>query len=553
MTGIEGLIDGLSVALTPTNLLLVLIGVVIGMIVGVLPGLGPTATIAMLLPVTFTLDPASAVIMLAGIYYGAMYGGTVTAVLVKVPGEVASVVTTFDGYVLATKGRAGSALGVAAIGSFVGGLLSVVFLVALAQPVANLASEFGPPELFLIALLGLLLVLAIASGSLIKAALMASLGLLITTVGQDPLAGSPRFTFGSLELLGGLDIVAVAMGVFGIGEALSQLTRHDPPITPVGVRSAFPTRADLRASRGPILRGSVIGSVLGVIPGSGGVIPPMASYAVERRLAKDPSRFGKGAIEGVAGPETANNAGSQTSFLPLLTLGLPTSMVMALMFGALLLQGITPGPTLVTDHPDVFWGIIASMLLGNIILLVLNLPLAGVFAQLLRIRPSVIGIVTILVTLLGVYSIGNSVFDVWTAIVAGAIGFALTRAGFELGPLVLAAILGPLLEKNLRISLTMGDGSAAIFVERPIAVVLCVLIVLAVASASVKVLRNRRRPRTGGLQARLDSFHLEPSTEADTGNLTDAHAAEDPKSKRTALDDEPRAADPVQVARRAEQ
>jgi putative tricarboxylic transport membrane protein len=495
MNALDGLAQGFGVAMTPGNLLIVLLGVTIGMVVGVLPGLGPTATIAILLPVTFSMEPASAIIMLAGIYYGAMYGGTITAVLVKVPGEVASVITTFDGYAMARQGRAGSALGVAAIGSFIGGVGATALLVLLAAPMVAVATKFGPPELFLVAALGVLLVLAIASGSLVKAALMAGLGFLLATVGQDPIDGSPRFTFGTPELLGGLDIVAIAMGLFGLGEVLHQLHTSKTTEQRVAVHSAYPTRQDLRQSAGPIARGSVIGSVLGLIPGGGSVLPPMASYAVERRRAKDPSRFGKGAIEGVAGPESANNAGAQTSFLPLLTLGLPTSSVMALVFGALLLQGVTPGPALVSDHPDIFWGIIASMFIGNLILLLMNLPLVGLFAQLLKIKPTIIGLITIIVTMVGVYSLNNSALDLVVAIIAGVVGYALRKTGFEIGPLILAMILGPMLEKNLRIALTMSDGDPAIFVTRPYSLTLVLLLGGLVALAGGSLIRRRRASR----------------------------------------------------------
>ncbi|SDZ07585.1 putative tricarboxylic transport membrane protein [Saccharopolyspora shandongensis] len=478
MPQLDGLLNGFGVALSGTNLLMVLLGVVIGMVIGVLPGLGPTATIAMLLPVTYALEPSGAIILLAGIYYGAMYGGTITAVLVRVPGEVASIVTTFDGYEMARQGRAGTALGTAAIGSFVGGVVATVMLVAIAAPLAALAGKFGPPELFAVALLGLLLVLAIARGSLIKALAMLGLGLLIGTVGQDPVDGVARFTFGSLDLLGGLEVVAIAMGMFGIGEVLHNL-HHGSNQKPLAAKTGkvWPSSQDLRASAGPIARGTLIGSVLGLVPGGGSVLSSMTSYAVERRRAKDPTRFGNGAIEGVAGPETANNAGSTASFLPLLTLGLPTGSVMALMFGALLLQGITPGPTLVSEHPDVFWGIMASMFIGNLMLLVLNIPLVGAFVQLLKIRMSVISAVTVMVTMVGVYSLNNSTFDMVVAVVAGLLGYAMRKTSFEPGPLVLSAILGGTLESNLRSSLTMSDGDPTIFVTRPVSLVLCTLFV----------------------------------------------------------------------------
>ena len=494
MDMIESFAEGFAVAATPLNLLLVLLGVFLGMVIGVLPGLGPTTTIAILLPITFALEAPSAIILLAGIYYGAMYGGTITSVLVKVPGEIASVVTTFDGHPMAKQGRSGPALGIAAIGSFVGGIVATFVLVLLAQPLARVAERFGAPELFMVAVVGILLVLAMGGQSLAKSGVMVAAGLLVASVGQDPVTGTARFTFGSLEALSGLDIVAVAMGLFGIGEVLANL-KHNESQTPVAakVHGVWPTKTDFRQSAGPIARGTLIGSVIGLLPGGGSVLSSMASYAAEKRISKTPERFGKGAIEGVAGPETANNAGSTMSFLPLLTLGLPTGTVMALLYGALLLQGVTPGPTLVADHPDIFWGVMASMLIGNLMLLAMNLPLLGFFVRLLRVRAGIIAAITVVVTLIGVYSLNNSMFDVVTCVVAGIVGYGLRRLDFSPGPLVLAAVLGSILEINLRNSLAISGGDATVFLTRPISLTLVLAVILVLIAGPVVRRLGKRR------------------------------------------------------------
>jgi putative tricarboxylic transport membrane protein len=465
----SGLGTGLATVLTPQNLLFVFLGVLVGMVIGVIPGLGPTATIALLLPVTYGLEPATAVIMLAGIYYGSMYGGTITSVLLHLPGEAASVVTTFDGYQMAKQGRAGAALGIAAIGSFVGGVVSVVGLILLAPALSSFAIRFGPAEFAVLALLGIVLAAYLASKRFSAALVAAAAGLLLATVGQDPIEGSPRYTFGSIDLLNGLDFVAVAMGLFGLGELLHTLDRNRRDQGEViKVDGVLPTRDDLRQSRGAIARGSIIGFFLGILPGGGGVVSSLASYAVEKRRAAQPERFGRGAIEGVAGPETANNAGSQSAFIPLLTLGLPPNPVLALIMGALLIQGVTPGPALVEDHPDIFWGVILSMLVGNIFLLVLNLPLIRVFVAILSVRVAVLASSAAIVTMLGVYSVNNSFFDLWVVLAFGVLGYLMRKLGFEPGPLVLAFVLGALLEPAARQALLTSDGSFSIFVTRPI-------------------------------------------------------------------------------------
>lgn len=495
---LNALETGFAVALTPQNLLYVFLGCALGTIIGVLPGLGPTTTIALLLPLTYSVPPASAVILLAGIYYGSMYGGTITSVLLRVPGEAASVVTTFDGYQMARQGRAGQALGIAAIGSFIGGTLSVIGLVLLAIPMARLALTFGPAEYTALALLGIVLVSYLGTRSFSKAMVMACLGLLLGVVGPDPISGAARFTFGSVNLYSGLDLVAVAMGLFGIGELL-YTAAHPLSVKPVVERvgRTLPSRAELRTSRGPIARGSVLGFFIGGLPGGGGLMGSLASYAVEKRVAKDPARFGKGAIEGVAGPETANNASSTSAFIPLLTLGLPSNVVLALIYGALLIQGITPGPSLVTDHPDVFWGVIVSMFIGNAVLLVLNLPLVGLFIRILRVRSGILVAVAMVVTLIGVFSINNRVFDMWVVLVFGVIGYALRRFGFEPGPLVLAFVLGTLVERSFRQTMLISDGSLVYFLSRPLSLAIVVIIALLMAASVRSQVKRLRAGRAG--------------------------------------------------------
>ncbi|MFF5992664.1 tripartite tricarboxylate transporter permease [Prauserella flavalba] len=487
------LAQGFTVALDPTNLLYVFLGALIGTVIGVMPGLGPTATIALLLPLTYSLEPTTAVIMLAGIYYGSMYGGTITSVLLRLPGEAASVVTTFDGYQMAKQGRAGPALGTAAIGSFIGGTVSIIGLTFLAAPLAAVAVTFGPPEYVAVTVLGILLVTYLSTGSAIKGLCMAGIGLFLSTVGQDPITGTTRFTFGQIALFDGLDFVAVAMGLFGVGEILHSLEQTDTVKAVTSrVKNIWPSRRDLRESSGAIVRGSGLGFLIGILPGGGGTISSLASYAVEKRRAKDPSRFGRGAIEGVAGPETANNASSTSAFIPLLTLGIPANAVIALIFGALLIQDITPGPQLVSEHPDVFWGVIASMYVGNLVLLLLNIPLVGVFVQLLRVRQAVLGAFALIFTMAGVYSINNDVFDMWVVLGFGVLGWLMKKTGFEPGPLVLAFVLGPILEQSFRQSMLISGGDLSVFVTRPISAAFFVAMFLLVV-VSALIARRRRR------------------------------------------------------------
>lgn len=487
-------LDGFAVVLEPTNLLYCLIGVVVGMLVGVLPGLGPAATIAILLPITLGLEPVTAVIMLAGIFYGAQYGGTITSVLLKLPGEASSVVTVFDGHALARQGKAGTALGIAAIGSFVGGTISIIGLTFLTPVVAGFALDFGPPEYTALALLGILLVSTVSSGHRLKAVIAAVLGLLLATVGRDAFTGGERFTFGSLNLADGLDFVPIAMGVFGLGEILYNLEeRHTTVSAPATVANVWPSRKDLRQSAGAIGRGSVLGFVLGVLPGGGATLSSLAAYALEKRRSKTPERFGRGAVEGVAAPETANNAAATSSFIPLLTLGIPANGTMAVILGALLLQGVAVGPLLVTQEPELFWGVVNSMYIGNILLLIMSIPLVGLFVRILRVRPAILAPITVLITLIGVYTVNNSVFDIVLVIVFGALGYVMKKLGFDPGPLLLAFVLGALLEDSLRRSLLIFEGDPTEFFTRPISGTLLVIFLLVALLPVVQSLRNRRR------------------------------------------------------------
>ncbi|GAA3599014.1 tripartite tricarboxylate transporter permease [Kineosporia mesophila] len=484
-------IDGFGVVLEPANLLYCLIGVVIGMLVGVLPGLGPAATIAILLPVTFEIEAVGAVIMLAGIFYGAQYGGTITSVLLKLPGEASSVVTVFDGHALARQGRAGTALGIAAVGSFVGGTVSVVAMSVLAPVVAGFALDFGPPEYTALALLGILLVSTVAGGGRLKALIAACLGLLLAVVGRDAFTGGERFTFGSLDLADGLDFVPIAMGLFGLGEILHSLEqRHRAVHAPVAVHDVWPSRADLRQSSGAIGRGSVLGFVLGILPGGGAVMASLAAYALEKRRSPHPERFGQGAVEGVAAPETANNAAATSSFIPLLTLGIPANATMAVIFGALLVQGVAPGPQLVEENPELFWGVVNSMYVGNVLLLIMSIPLVGLFVRVLRVRPAVLAPITVLITLVGAYTVNNSTFDIALVVAFGALGYLMKKLGLEPGPLVLAFVLGTLLEDSLRRSLLLFGGDPTGFVTRPISGVLLAAFVVV---ALLPLARGRRR------------------------------------------------------------
>ena len=485
---------GFSVALQPGHLYLGLIGVLVGTLVGVLPGLGPVASMALLLPLTYSLGPTGALIMFAGIYYGAMYGGSTTSILLKLPGEAASVMTCIDGHEMARQGRAGPALGISAFGSFIAGTLSIIGLTLIAAPLARFALRFSYPEYVALMTLGLLLVVVLASGSLLKAFAMLGAGLLLSSIGQDVVSGMFRFTYGVPTLMDGFDLGPMVMGLFGVSEVLANLASPTQRvIVQTRIRDLLPTREDWRRSWGAILRGSGLGFFLGSLPGGGAIVSSFASYAVEKRVSKTPEQFGKGAIEGVAGPESANNAASIGSFVPLLTFGIPSNVVMAIVMGALMIHGVTPGPTMITERPDVFWGVIASMYIGNVVLLVLNLPLIGIWIQVLKIPYRVLLPLILVFCAVGSFSMNNNLFDVYMMTVFGVIGFLMKRYGYEPAVLVLAFVIGPIMEQSLRQSLLLGDGSFMIFVIRPISLALLVLSVLLIVSSAIPAIGRRRR------------------------------------------------------------
>ena len=494
----EGLVShlalGFSVAFSFQNLWLAFIGAVVGTFVGVLPGIGPIATITMLLPVTYGLEPTGALIMLAGIYYGAQYGGSTTAILVNIPGEVTAVVTTLDGHQMAKQGRAGAALGIAAIGSFFAGCVATLIVAALAVPLTRLALLFGPFEYFSLMVAGLAFAVVLARGSVPKAIAMVLVGLLLSTVGTDLDTGVERMTFGYPPLSDGLDFAVLAMGLFGFAEVLRNLEaveQRDLVKRPIG--SVLPTREDLRRSFRPIVRGTLLGAILGILPGNGAVLGPFASYAVEKKLARDPTRFGRGAIEGVAGPESANNAGAQTSFIPLLALGIPPNAVMALMVGAMTIHGIVPGPLVMVKSPRLFWGIIASMWIGNLMLLVINLPLVRVWVRFLDVPYRLMFPAILLFSCIGIYSVNNSTGDVIMAAALAVVGWILSKLDFETAPLLLGFVLGRLMEENLRHALAISRGNVAAFVQRPLSGVLLAVAALVLAVAVLPTVRRRRQ------------------------------------------------------------
>jgi putative tricarboxylic transport membrane protein len=488
-----GLLNGFSVALTPINLIFAFFGALLGTAVGVLPGLGPAATIALLLPATYAISsPVTAIILMAGIFYGSMYGGSTTSILLNLPGEAASVVTCIDGYKMAQKGRAGAALGIAAIGSFIAGTAGIVGMTLFAPIIAKFALSFGPPEKFSLAVVGLLMAVTLSGANVVKGLIMMALGLLLASIGLDPISGKTRFSFGVIELQSGFDFVTLAMGIFGLGEIFSGLeSTVKSEIVTTKVGQVWPTLKDWAASRMAILRGTLLGFFIGVIPGGGAVISSLVSYAVEKKVSKHPEAFGQGAIEGVAGPESANNAASSSSFIPLLTLGIPGNASIAMIFAALLIKGVTPGPFLIQEHPEVFWGVIASMYLGNIMLLILNLPLVGLWVQLLRVPFGIMAPVILLFTAIGSYSIQGQVFDIYSLIGFGLFGYLLRKLHFEPGPLVLAFVLGPLVEGAMRQSLLMSSGSFSIFLTRPIFLSLIGLFLLLAFGQSMVTIRKR--------------------------------------------------------------
>jgi putative tricarboxylic transport membrane protein len=484
---------GFGVALSGMNILLCLIGAIVGTLVGVLPGVGPLATIAMLLPITFGLPPVGALIMLAGIYYGAQYGGSTTSILVNIPGEASSVVTTLDGHQMARQGRAGPALAIAAIGSFFAGCVSTVLVAALGAPLTSVALLFGPAEYFSLMVLGLVFAVVLAKGSVPKAIAMIMMGLLMSMVGSDIETGQSRMAFDVPELSDGIGFVVVAMGVFGFAEIMRNLEQDSTrSIVHAKLTGLMPTWPDLKASSGAIIRGTVLGSILGILPGGGAVIAAFAAYTFEKKISKDPSRFGRGAIEGVAAPESANNAAAQTSFIPLLTLGIPPNAVMALMVGAMTIHGIVPGPQVMTKQPELFWGMIASMWLGNLMLVIINLPMVGVWVRLLRVPYRLLFPAIIIFCAIGVYSINNAAFDAVMTALYGIIGYWLVKHDFEPAPMLLGFVLGPLMEENLRRAMLIARGDPSTFITRPISGGLIAVAAFLLVLAVLPMIRSKR-------------------------------------------------------------
>ncbi|WP_044495676.1 tripartite tricarboxylate transporter permease [Nesterenkonia massiliensis] len=499
MDNFSQILEGFAIVLEPQNLLFCLIGVVIGMFIGVLPGLGPTATISILLPITYAMDPIPAIIMLAGIYYGSIYGGTITAVLLKLPGDASSVVTSIDGYEMAKKGRGGPALAIAAVASFLGGSLAILGMMFLAPLVASVALDFGPPEYAALALLGILLVSTFGSGTLTKCLMMAALGLMFAAVGMDPITGQDRMSAGIPELADGINFVPLVMGVLGLGEVfynLDQQARNTKGAQKI--QRVWFTAKDWTASQLAILKGAVLGFFLGILPGGGATLASMIGYAAEKKTSKNRKEFGKGAIQGVAAPEAANNAAATSSFIPLLTLGIPSNIVMAVLFGALMIHGITPGPQLIENNPDLFWGVVNSMWIGNLFLLILAVPLIGIFIKLVSVKNAILAPLTVSIVMVGVYTLNNSVVDMWLVLFFGVIGYLIRKFRFDAAPLVLAFILGGIMEIAARQSLLMFDGDVTGFVSRPISGTLIAAIVMALILTPVITRWTRKRAELEG-------------------------------------------------------
>jgi putative tricarboxylic transport membrane protein len=491
---------GFQITFQPINLLYCFVGVFVGTLFGVLPGIGPSGAISILLPMSFNLSPVSSIILLSGIYYGSMYGGSTTSILVNIPGEAASVVTCLDGYQMARQGRAGPALGIAAFGSFIAGTVSVIGLMLFSHPLAKFALAFGPPEYAAIIILGIIILIFLVQKSILKALITASFGFLLSFVGIDMITGKARYTFGIPGLMDGVGVLPIAMGLFGVAEVIENLDLSEEiSVFKTKLRNLFPTREDWKASSGAIARGSIIGFFLGVIPGGSGVLASFASYAVEKRLSKHPEKFGHGAIEGVASPESANNSAVGGGLIPLFSLGLPTNVAMALLFAALMIHGIQPGPFLIPEHPDVFWGLVASMYLGNIMLLVINLPLIGLWVQVLKVPPRLLFPLILLFCIVGAYSLNNGFFDVGVMIFFGVLGYVLKKFDYAGAPLIFAFILGPILEQSLRLSLRLSGGSFSIFFTRPISAT--VLILAGLLLLSNLFIRKQRELVLGGKES----------------------------------------------------
>jgi TctA family transporter len=494
----DHLLFGFGVAFSLQNVLYCFVGVLVGTLIGVLPGIGPLATIAMLLPLTFNVSPVAALIMLAGIYYGAQYGGSTTAILVNLPGETSAVVTCLDGYQMARQGRAGPALAIAAIGSFFAGTVCTVLIALFGPPLAEVALKFAAADYFSLMLMGLVAAAVLARGDTVKSLAMVVMGLLLGIVGTDVNTGLKRFTFGINELTDGIGFVVVAVGVFAVGEIVANLGEPaGRQVFTSRVTGLFPTREDLRRSFGPIVRGTGLGAFFGVLPGTGPAIASFSSYMLEKKLARDPSRFGLGAIEGVAGPESANNADAQCKFIPMLTLGLPASGVMALMLGALTIHGIAPGPQVMTQKPDLFWGLVASMWIGNLMLVVLNLPLIGLWVSLLRVPYRLLFPAIVVFSAIGVYSVNNSAFEVYLAAVFGVVGFAWLKLGLSPAPMLLGFVLGPMMEENLRRALVVSRGDPSVFVTRPISLGFLAATALILVVVAAPAVRRRRAEISG--------------------------------------------------------
>jgi len=487
------LLHGFGTALSLENLLYAFVGCIMGMVVGVLPGLGPVSATAILIPLTFHLSQAGSIIMLSAIYYGAMYGGTITSVLMNIPGETASVITCIDGYQMARRGRAGTALSISAIGSFIGGTFAVMGLVVAGPVLARKALEFGPPDLFGMMILGLSLIMGLAGKSLVKGLMMGMLGIFLSMIGMETGEGIPRFTFDSLQLMRGLDFIAILIGLFGVSEILLNAENPEYSMTDTKMNSLIPSAKDLKDSIMPIARGSVLGFLLGIVPGLGAAVPTIISYTIEKKVSKHPEKFGSGAIEGVAGPETANNSYANGAFIPLLTLGIPSSPTVAVLMGALMMHGVTPSPLLFRDHAPLVWTLIASMYIGNVILLVLNLPLIRIWVSILRIPYAILFTLILLFAVVGAYSLNNQVFDVGVMIVFGMLGYILKKLDFPLAPLALTLILGPIMENSLRQSMQMSQGSFSIFLHNPLAMVFLVLALLVLITTGFGWARDARR------------------------------------------------------------
>lgn len=494
----HNLIFGFSVAFSLQNLFYCFVGAMVGTLIGVLPGIGPMATIAMLMPLTFNVPPVPALIMLAGIFYGAQYGGSTTSILVNLPGETSSVITCIDGYQMARQGRAGPALAIAAIGSFFAGCVCTLLIAMFGPPIAEMALKFNSPEYFSLMLMGLVAAAVLAQGDMTKSLAMVALGLLLGIVGTDVDSGVQRFTFGVYDLADGIGFVVVAVGVFAVGEIVDNLGEEEQrTLLTSKVTHLFPTKEDMKQSVGPILRGTALGAFFGVLPGTGPAIASFSSYMVEKKLAKDPSRFGRGAIEGVAGPESANNADAQCKFIPMLTLGIPASGVMAMMLGALMIHGIAPGPTVMTNKPDLFWGLIASMWVGNLMLIVLNLPLVGLWVSLLKVPYRLLFPAIMVFSAVGIYSTNSASFDIYLTALFGILGIVWRRLGCSPVPLMLGFVLGPMLEENLRRAMLISRGDPTVFVTRPISLMFIIATILIVIVMAAPALRKRREVFTG--------------------------------------------------------